>query len=377
MPNRRFLSRPGFTLVELLVVIAIIGILVALLLPAIQAAREAARRAQCTNNLKQFGIAIQNYETQRKQLPAGAYWNDVRPSSGPDKQCEFNCPVTDKNPYCCVRSAGSIHIFLLPFMEEQPLYDMFDLEMNAVDEQRAADGTPLGSRYIASFVCPSDEHPGEASHTQKTDFGILTVDQLKTFKMSNYAASRGPTHQINGGSGICEHVGTWNNSVGAGVHASSNRGDIAYEYPDSFVECTAPDIGCYREFGGPFTRLSHHVKLRQITDGLSNTIFMGEVRIGCSKHAAEGWAYSHSGNGLVSTLVPINWDSCTNNSAARQCRHWDTWVGDLGFKSAHPSGALFVLGDASVHFLPDSIDPYVYNRLGGKADGQSVSISDF
>src|SRR5919106_71209 len=130
----------GFTLVELLVVIAIIGILVALLLPAIQAAREAARRAQCTNNLRQFGIAIQNYENINKELPAGAYWNDYRKSTtGPDKECEHNdsiCGTKNKDPFCCVKSAGSIHIFLLPFMEEQPLYDSFDLEVNYVDEQR-------------------------------------------------------------------------------------------------------------------------------------------------------------------------------------------------------------------------------------------------
>jgi prepilin-type N-terminal cleavage/methylation domain-containing protein len=366
-------GRSAFTLVELLVVIAIIGILVALLLPAVQAAREAARRAQCTNNLKQFGIAIQNYENSKKQLPAGAYWNDVRDSN--KGECDFSCDRTDKNPHCCVKDAGSLHVFLLPYMEEQALYDMFDLEINGVDEQVGAGGTPLGSTYVASFVCPSDEHPGEASHTKQARFGILTVEQLKTFKISNYAASRGPTHQENGGTGICEHKVAWNNSVGPPVQAASNPGPIAYMYPDSFTECVAPGMGCFKEFGGPFTRLAYHVKLRQITDGLSNTIFVGEVRARCSKHTSEGWAYSHSGNGLISTLVPINWDSCVDDPKARNCRHWDTWVGDVGFKSAHPGGALFVLGDASVQFLPESIDPRVYNVLGGKADGESASLS--
>jgi hypothetical protein len=153
-------------------------------------------------------------------------------------------------------------------------------------------------------------------------------------------------------------------------------GDISYLYPDSFVDCF-PGIGCYKQFGGPFTRLSYHVKASQITDGLSNTIFMGEVRPGCSKHVAEGWGYSHSGNGLISTLMPINFDSCDRESPSRRCFFWDTWTTELGFKSAHPGGCLFVLGDASVQFLPDSIDPYVYNKLGGKSDGQAVSISDF
>lgn len=376
MCKRTNQKRTAFTLVELLVVIAIIGILVALLLPAIQAAREAARRAQCTNNLKQFGIAIQNYELSHKQLPAGAYWNDVR-DSGTPKECDFNCSITDPNPHCCVKDAGSIHMFLLPYMEEQPLYDLFNFDINAVDEQLAPDGTPLGSRSIASFVCPSDTHPGEAGHKQKTRNGLLSVDQLKTFKMTNYQASRGPTHQVNGGAGMCEFTDAWNTSVGPAVEESP-PGPISHLYPDSYVECTGPDIGCFKKFGGPFTRRNYHIKLRQISDGLSNTIFMGEVRPACDAHASEGWAFSHSGNGLISTLVPINWDSCSDRiPPVRQCRHWDTWVGELAFKSAHPGGALFVLGDASVHFLPDSIDPYVYNKLGGKADGQPVSTSDF
>jgi beta-galactosidase len=262
----------------------------------------------------------------------------------------------------------------MPYMELQPLYDQFNFKINGVDEQLASDGTPLGSRYVSAYVCPSDTHPGEASHNAKTRHGLLSVDQLKTFKMTNYQASRGPTEQYNGGSGICELTVSWNTSVGPAVQEQIPGSNPLYHlYPDSYVECTGPGIGCFKQFGGPFTRRNYHVKMKQITDGISNTIFMGEVRPSCNKHAAEGWAFSHSGNGLNSTLVPINWDSCsTGVPPARGCRFWDTWVGELGFKSAHPGGALFVLGDASVHFLPDSIDPYIYNRLGGKSDGQGA-----
>jgi hypothetical protein len=86
-------------------------------------------------------------------------------------------------------------MFLLQYMEQQDLHDAYDFEINAVDEQLAPDGEPLGAKYIPSFVCPSDTHPGEASHTTVGQ-GLLTLDQLKTFKMSNYAASRGPTQQV-------------------------------------------------------------------------------------------------------------------------------------------------------------------------------------
>jgi hypothetical protein len=100
---------------------------------------------------------------------------------------------------------------------------------------------------------------------------------------------------------------------------------------------------------------------------------MGEVRTGCSQHSAEGWAWTHSGNGLISTLVPINYDSCIE-SAGRDCASWDNWSAALGFKSRHAGGAQFVMGDASVHFLQDSIDMRIYNRLGGKADGEPIGI---
>jgi hypothetical protein len=92
-------------------------------------------------------------------------------------------------------------------------------------------------------------------------------------------------------------------------------------------------------------------------------------------HAVEGWAWSHSGNGLISTLVPINFDSCTeSDDSIFDCASWATWSSTLGFKSHHPGGAHFVMGDASVHFLPDTIDMRIYNYLGGKADGGAAEL---
>jgi len=174
--------------------------------------------------------------------------------------------------------------------------------------------------------------------------------------MSNYAASRGPTRQISGGvCGKCSEMASWNL--------------FAYDpYPDWGLN---PDD--WRKFGGPFTRLAYHVKVKQVTDGLSKTIFMGEVRPACSKHIAEGWGWSHSGNGLVATIVPINYDTC-NQPPMPSCRCWDNWVTDLGFKSAHPGGANFVMGDASVQFISENIDHTNFNRLGGKAEGETASL---
>ena len=153
-PERHKDSRYAFTLVELLVVIAIIGILVGLLLPAVQAAREAVRRMSCANNLKQLGLAIHNFESANERLPPGAIWS----SSGNKK--------------------GSILIYLLPYLEQDNLYRQFDLTKSNTDEQLLPNSTQMiGATSVPVFICPSDYHP----------------PNLYGFAMHNYAASRGPT----------------------------------------------------------------------------------------------------------------------------------------------------------------------------------------
>jgi prepilin-type N-terminal cleavage/methylation domain-containing protein/prepilin-type processing-associated H-X9-DG protein len=348
MAKKHARSLLAFTLVELLVVIAIIGILVALLLPAVQAAREAARRAQCSNNLRQLGLAIGLYNNTYKKLPAGAYWHDIRV----EPECK-QCSPTDPDPQCCINNEGTIHMFLLPFIEQQPLYDAYNFKIST-DEQLLPDGLPIGSTLVDTFVCPSDVHPTEGPTDRLTT--SLSPDLLKTYKMSNYAASRGPTRQISGGTcSPCSELATWNS--------------FAYDaYPDFGANSTQ-----WRKFAGPFTRLAHHVQIEQVSDGLSNTIFLGEVRPACCKHIAEGWGWSHSGNGLVATIIPINYDTCSDQPS-RRCRCWDTWFTELGFKSAHPGGAHFAMGDGSVQFLSESIDHTNFNRLGGKSEGELASI---
>jgi prepilin-type N-terminal cleavage/methylation domain-containing protein len=354
MKALRTQRRLAFTLVELLVVIAIIGVLVALLLPAVQAAREAARRAQCINNLKQHGLAIQSYMDVKKRLPAGAYWHD------PDDKCTPASSKADfigrkgSTPRPCEDLRGTIQIRLLPYMEQQSLYQAFD-HVWKTDESVYPDGRPVGSTPVATFVCPSDEHPSEA--TNETTESSLSADQLRQYKGTNYQASRGPTAHIDSGPCTCP---------------GSAQYSREYTLPKNSIY---PDLGTslYPTFAGPFTRMSLEVKAKEITDGLSNTIFMGEVRPGCSSHASEGWAWSHSGNGLVSTVIPINIDTCSQDLTAG-CRCWANWSTALGFKSAHPGGAMFVMGDASTHFLSEAIDMYTYNALGGKADDVPASL---
>jgi prepilin-type N-terminal cleavage/methylation domain-containing protein len=301
------MRRPGFTLVELLVVIAIIGVLVALLMPAVQAARESARRSQCSSNLKQIGIATSLFEDAHKRLPPGAVWS----SSGTAK--------------------GSAFVYLLPYLEQPALYSAFDFNLASLDGSKfPGTSTPVGSTVIHVLLCPSDPHP-------KQYFGMAS---------HNYAASRGPTAVFDNPSCLCAHA--WKS--------------LAHSPMDD-----------PRNFAGPFTRLGTPVRLSEVTDGLVNTIFFGEVRPKCSEHARNGWAASNNGNGFCTTIIPINFNSC-NDTAPSPCNQSCNWNTELGFKSAHAGGAYFTWGDGGVRFLSQTIDHTLYQYLGAKADGQAASV---
>lgn len=302
--------RSAFTLVELLVVIAIIGVLVALLLPAVQAAREAARRTQCTNNLKQLGVALHNYADTLRTLPPGSIWT----SSG------------------AVTNRGPILLHILPFIEQQPLYDKFDFSTAPEGQTYPGSTTLLGSTIIKTYVCPSDKN-----------FGLFNGRAIH-----NYTASSGPTAHIDNSACSCSSWSSWN-TYSLGPYADATN------------------------FAGAFIRMSTALRLADISDGLSQTIFFGEVRRDCSGHVRGGWLQSNNANGLTSTLIPINTNTCDDTSA-NGCQKSCNWSTELGFKSLHPTGANFLFGDGSVRFMPESIDHTNYQSLGGRNDGRVAQL---
>ena len=179
----------GFTLVELLVVIAIIGILVALLLPAIQAAREAARRVQCTNNMKQIGLAILNYESNKKQLPL-AYTPYY---TGPYKV--GLCPGTTK-PGPLASSTPVHHFvltFILPYLEQQALYDGIDQKLDWCDSTISTE-TRAKTLKLRRWTCQNMfAHPRRAGlrHTQPTTLFWWIFSTPTIAPMSKRPASQG------------------------------------------------------------------------------------------------------------------------------------------------------------------------------------------
>lgn len=326
-------ERSAFTLVELLVVIAIIGILVGLLLPAVQAAREAARRMQCSNNLKQIGLAIHNYELAAKRIPPGAVWNG---GTAVITIGRFVGPINER---------GSSLAFILPFIEQQALYNQFDFALPINDARFPPDvqgGMFLKGARVPTYICPSDVNdpisPG--------------VNQIQP---SNYTFSMGPSSAI------------------------SNSPTCSCPLYGTFTALSQPNTPQTNP-AGPFSRQgwAYTAKISEVLDGLSNTIFFGEVRADSSAHGRLGWC--HSNKWGIFTQIPINFDSSEPDAATAvakgksPCNARCTWNTEVGFKSRHVGGVNVVMGDGSVQFLSQNIDMVNYNRLGSKADGQTASL---
>lgn len=315
-------SKSAFTLVELLVVIAIIGILVALLLPAVQAAREAARRTQCTNNLKQIGLAVLNYESAQKKLPPGA-----------------RLIVDTNGAWTVVEQESTILLYILPYLEGGTVFDKVELDGNVHDQKQ------LARTVIPGYLCPSQDHAELIERPRTTDL-------LASF---DYGASNGSAQRGNNPSCSCSQQPAWND------FAIRLRRQVGPNDTD---------------FSGPFSRHGQQIPLRRITDGLSHTIFFGEIRPDCSWHASSGWVYSNDGNGMFTTVIPLNFDTCADEaSSVDNCLKNCNFNSEFGFKGVHPGGVMFLFGDGSVHFLPEDIDhAQVFQALGDRADGQPVSI---
>jgi len=327
----------GFTLVELLVVIAIIGILVALLLPAVQAAREAARRARCVNNIRQIGIAFQTYHDAQKYypqyhnpvIPAGFTENDYVAQGGYSKWIGPTWTIT-----------------ILPYIEEQALFDRF---YNHLVTQKLAltnlAAGPLLRQIIPVYVCPSNETAANPIFEDRTD---ATGANPKFGLGLYYATSMGPTAPD-----TCSFCPTppGNTPPPQGANQNTNYCCQGANYGFNWDDNSTGLLG----------RSNRKRKFKQITDGLSKTILSGETMPEqCVYQATFAPNFS-----LAGTHIPLNtFKKCDTTG----CHYYG-----CGFKSAHPGGAYFVMVDASAQFIAESIDYQVYNSLGTRAGNESLS----
>jgi prepilin-type N-terminal cleavage/methylation domain-containing protein len=314
----------AFTLIELLVVIAIIAILIALLLPAVQQAREAARRTQCKNNLKQLGLALHNYHDTFSKLPS----NTGRRNAAGGWEV------------CCDNGAGYM-VFLLPFFDQAPLYNSINFGAGAA----APDG--LNNKYPLNSTGPTPYYsvplPMLRCPSEPTASNIAC---------SNYAYNQGP-------------------QTACSVNGCSLYGNAALYPTVSFGSCNQMDANP-DNVKGVHSNQGYSARFRDITDGLSNTIFMGETRLDCSDHSVQSWAAVNTQ--WMGTTAPINFNTCpgTPGYASTPCNYNNEWITSMGFKSRHVGGAQVLLGDGTVRFLSENIDYVTYQRLGARADGNTV-----
>jgi prepilin-type N-terminal cleavage/methylation domain-containing protein/prepilin-type processing-associated H-X9-DG protein len=314
-PCRR---QPAFTLVELLVVIAIIGILVALLLPAIQAAREAARRMACSNNLKQDGVAIQNYLDVYETYPPARTGPD-----GTDSR-EFQEFAQPRGPRATggkgyLMSGASAFVRLLPFMEQQDLYDEFDIE--------SGEGIWLSSESGTSWRTPRKE---QAIGTRPEIFVCPSSTTL-------------PQTELHQTWSVIPATGTYAFSAG---HRGVNRWGCR---------------PCQMKYHNSGVHLYHTlISLKEVTDGTSKTFSVGETIDGHTRDSSNIWTYAERYlNSLRVTEVALNTppgieaQNCGDNPA----------INNGAFASNHPGGAQFVYGDGHVEFVSENIDLDTYQNL--------------
>jgi len=354
----------GFTLIELLVVITIIAILIGLLLPAVQSAREAARRAQCVNNLKQIALAAHNYELGNGTFPIG--WMEYAlPNTYPGlTPCQTTNPI-----------GHTVFVYILPYIEGGVAYNSW----NIVRVYNSVSNNTGSQTLLSSYLCPSDT-PASPAPTGKFPCA-----------QASYAACEGTQEQL---------IWSWGNTAPP---------DPTGQYVNTCNQ--GPGDGMYAPY--------YATRIAAVTDGLSNTLSFGEMSRFINEPAGSNFQFNYAaywwpgppwtGNsfwpndsritGLATCIAKPNSPADTTGallttcifksgavyppdlatlsanpgSPTYACTNW----GQIAFRSLHPGGVNFAMADGSVKFIKSSIDLKTYRALGTRAGGEVISSDQY
>jgi prepilin-type processing-associated H-X9-DG protein len=349
-------------------VIAIIGVLVALLLPAVQAAREAARRTQCTNHLKQLGLAGLNFETTYKYFPTG----------GTDNFPEFEHYFTGGKPNQPLRMSLGWAFQLLPFLEQENIKNAAQSVAGGSSADPRAGLRILAATPVPGYNCPSRRGP------------TLSQEQLNEwagwrFYLIDYAAATAaPTRAempddfddfLTAPGGDPDRLNLlWNGCEDCSGFPGTCAGPVRARWSQAvfrgitqrvdWVQNAANDpLACSLGF-------TQKVSFQQISDGSSNTLWIGEKRLRPSQyelstgHDDRGWSDGWDADIIRSTIWPFGPDVDDPQFADADAAY--------SFGAAHPSGMNALFGDGSVHFLNYEVDREAFNLLGHRSDGETI-----
>ncbi|MBI1310344.1 DUF1559 domain-containing protein [bacterium] len=346
--------RSGFTLIELLVVIAIIAILVALLLPAVQQAREAARRSQCRNNLKQIGLALHNYHGSHSRFPAGYFSFATSTGSGPS--------TANIDPLTWDAAPGwGWSAMLLPFLDGETLSGSLDFDTPVWAPGNAA----AIQQRLPVFLCPSASGGDEPFGVRdKSGNPLLIGGQPITLGRSHYVASHG-------------QESCW------GECGSSPAGIVFTDIYTSTTVSVVINGNAGAVADGPFYRNSR-TQIRDVTDGLSNTVFFGEHSSRLSEKTWVGvvpGAYTHprfsspeNGPDAAATLTlvhagPSGGELDITGLPIIHPINFPTYhVGQMF--AEHHGGGHVCLGDGSVRFVSEFINLLTWAELASISEGE-------
>lgn len=352
------LLRKGFTLIELLVVIAIIGLLIGILLPALNYVVEAARRAHCTSNMKQIGLAMLAYHQIHEVLPP-AYVADPLPQTPVESMTQFGINYPDRNRNAAPGFAWGA--LLLQYVEQKALWDQFNFEAPCWDPQNAT----AARAQVSVFLCPSSTGPS-GGFTPTRAMNGPTGDPVASPTPFSPAPIFGHAHYVTNAGRIepwgAERVDPYAVDLSQPIPITLASGEKSSSRLD-----------------GPFYRNSR-VRLADITDGLSSTVFIGEhtsalsdkTWVGvlpgscsCPKekfrfsdcNAAGALVSAHSGpdpGDLPNVII-----HAPNNPFSHTC----------GMYSDHPRGGNVLFGDGNVRFVQEQIDPFTWSALATCSSG--------